>query len=92
MRVESVSRSLGLTMLRADMTEAVFWSMTLEARRGFVAGWPFADGTTSLAVKSKSLKSFLATTRTRKKASVSGEWETPKEEPAGLARYQRNWQ
>lgn len=45
MRVESVSRSLGLTMLRADMTEADYWSMVLEAPEGFVAGWPFVDGT-----------------------------------------------
>lgn len=93
MRVESVSRSLDLTMLRADMHEDEFWQMTLDAPIGFVAGWPCANGTAMLAVKSKSLKSFLAATRVRKKASsmTPSDWETPREEPAGLARYRRNW-
>jgi hypothetical protein len=94
MFIDKVSRHLGLTILKADMTEDDFWSMAIEAPEGFVAGWPFSNGTASFAVKSRHLKSFLAATRTRRKASSTrpSEWQTPQEEPAGLARYRRNWQ
>ncbi len=90
MRIDKASRHLGLTMLKADMTEDDFWALTLEAPEGFVAGWPFADGTASFAVKSKHLKSFLAATRTRKKASIvtPSEWQTLREEPQGMQRFQ----
>ncbi len=94
MFIDKVSRHLGLTILKADITEEDFWALTLDAPEGYVTGWPFADGTARFAVKSKHLKSFLAATRTRKKASslTPNDWQTPREEPAGLARYRRNWQ
>jgi hypothetical protein len=90
MHVDKVSRRLGITIVKADMTEDEFWDMTLNAPDGFVAGWPFVDGTASLAVRTKSLKSFLTATRTCRKACAitPGDWQTPREAAQGLRRYQ----
>lgn len=63
MFIDRVSRHLGLTILKTDMTEDEFWTMAVEAPEGYVTGWPFANGTANFAVKSKHLKSFLAATR-----------------------------
>lgn len=68
MNVVRTSKRLGLTMLTVPMSEADFWAMTLDAPEGYVAGWPMDDGI-HLAVKSGSLKGFLAAMKTAKKAS-----------------------
>ena len=59
-RILSVSKSLELMRLRTPMGEEDFWTWACDAPPGFVAGWPMPDGTVEMAVKSASLKNFLA--------------------------------
>lgn len=87
MHVEAISKKLGLTILQAEMSEDDYWALALGRPEGFVSGWPRANGTVSLAVKSGSLKSFLKATKTRKKASTPAQWHDL-QEPQSLRRYQ----